>query len=501
MNKPTGMVLALAVACAAGLAYWLGARHADSGQAGKAVIAQTTPVQSVNTERKILYYRNPMGLPDTSSVPKKDQMGMQYVPVYEGEDDPGATPGQVRISTEKIQKLGVRTEPAALREVDRVVRAVAKADASERLIFGVSPKFEGWIEKVYVSAIYQLIKKGEPLVEVYSPELLSAQQEYVIAAEGMDRLKGASLDTQANMKRLAESALIRLRNWDISEQQIQHLKDTREIKHTLILTAPAAGFVVDKKMVFPGMAFKPGQEIYTMADLLTSVWVIADVFEQDMDLLRIGQSANVVFTARPGQEFRAKIDSIYPVLNAMTRTTQVRLEVKNPTAQIFGAMYADVTIDVGKGKGKVVTVPKSAVISTGTRRVVLVQLAEGRFEPRDVQIGIEGDNYVEVSEGLGAGEKVVTAANFLIDSESNLKAALAAFAPSPASSGSAVPGEKGQSPSMQDTMSPAQRAERMDAMSQAKHAEHMKQGSANIDDEMYHPMPAPTQGRAARTGP
>ncbi len=501
MNKPTGMVLALAVAGALGLAYWLGARNGDSGQTGKAVLAQTTPVQSVTKERKILYYRNPMGLPDTSHAPKKDQMGMQYVPVYEGEDEPAATPGQVRISTEKVQKLGVRTEPAVLREVDRVVRAVAKADASERLIFGVSPKFEGWIEKVYVSAIYQMIKKGEPLVEVYSPELLSAQQEYVIAAEGMDRLKGASPDTQANMKRLAESALIRLRNWDISEGQIQHLRNTREIKHTLILTAPAAGFVVDKKMVFPGMAFKPGQEIYAMADLLTSVWVIADVFEQDMDLLKIGQSANVVFTARPGQEFRAKVDYIYPILNAMTRTTQVRLEVKNPTAQIFGAMYADVTIEVGKGKGRVVTVPKSAVISSGTRRVVLVQLAEGRFEPRDVQIGIEGDNYVEVSRGIGAGENVVTAANFLIDSESSLKAALAGFAPSPASSDSAVLGEKGQSPSMQDTMSPAQRAERMDSMSRANPAGRMELSSANVNAEIHHAMPASTQGRIVRMGP
>jgi Cu(I)/Ag(I) efflux system membrane fusion protein len=464
------------------------------GQTEKAAVVQSATAQPAARERKILYYRNPMGLPDTSPAPKKDQMGMQYIPVYEGEEAPGAAPGQVQISTEKIQKLGVRTEPVELREVDRVVRAVAKADVNERYIFGISPKFEGWIEKVYANTIYQQIKKGDPLFEVYSPELLSAQEEYVIAAEGMDSLKDASPETQANMKRLAESALIRLRNWGISEQLIQQLKNTRKVRRTLTITAPAAGYVVDKKMVFPGMAFKPGQEIYTMADLLTSVWVIAEVFEQDMDLLKIGQPAKVVFTARPGQEFPARIDYIYPVLNAMTRTAQVRLEVKNPTAQIFGAMYADVRFDVGQGKGKVVTVPKSAVISSGTRNVVLVQLAEGRFEPHEVSIGIEGENYVEVTKGVGVGETVVTAANFLIDSESSLKAAFAGFAP-PGPGRARPDDEKGQSPSMQHSMTPAQRAEQRDhdAMSQAQPAESMKQGSAGGHAGMNHAMPAPDQ--------
>lgn len=498
MNKQTGVVLAVAVAGAVGLAYWLGTRNAGLGHVS-AVAVQTAAVQPVKAERKILYYRNPMGLTDVSPVPKKDPMGMQYIPVYEGEEDPAAAaPGQVRISTEKIQKLGVRTEPVALREVDRVVRAVAKADASERLIFGVSPKFEGWIEKVYVNTIYQQVKKDEPLVEVYSPELLSAQQEYVIAAEGLDQLKDANPAAQASMKQLAQSALDRLRNWDISDQQVQHLKKTREVKHTLILTAPGAGFVVDKKMVFPGMAFKPGQEIYAMADLLTAVWVIADVFEQDMDLLKIGQPAKVVFTARPGKEFKAKIAYIYPILNAMTRTTQVRLEVENPEAAIFGAMYANVQFDIGKGKGKVVAVPKSAVISSGTRQIVLVQLAEGRFEPREVKTGIEGDNYVEVLGGVAAGENVVTAANFLIDSESNLKAALAGFGPRSGNAGGEAASGKGKSPSMQEEMSRIGHMDRGDAT--PKGQSPAMQGMPRMDRSMRHDSAAPV-GEMRRTAP
>jgi len=427
VNKGLALIIAAAIAGLVAGAYWLGQRSAG----GVTALAQGTPAAAgvpAKGPRKVLYYRNPMGMPDTSPVPKKDQMGMDYVPVYEGEDDPSdQATGQVRISTEKIQKLGVKTEAVARREIDRVVRAVGKVDAAEQRIFGISPRFEGWIEKVYVDKIYQLVAKGDPLIEVYNPELLSAQQEYVIAADGLDKLKDGTPEAQAGLKTLAESALNRLRNWEISEKQIKELVATRKVKRTLALTSPLAGFVVDKKMIFVGMAFKPGQEIYAMADLLTSVWVIADVFEHEMDLLKGGERATVTFSARPGQVFNAKVDYIYPILNPTTRTTQVRLDVKNPTAQLFGAMYGDVVIDVGKAKGKVLAIPNSAVIATGMRNIVLVQLGEGRFEPREVRLGMRGDQYVEVHGGVAEGEQIVTAANFLIDAESNLKAALSAF--------------------------------------------------------------------------
>ncbi|TRZ65260.1 MAG: efflux RND transporter periplasmic adaptor subunit [Rhodocyclaceae bacterium] len=427
MNKGIAIVIAALFAGAMAGAYWLGQRHTGQVPNGVQATNAVAPVPA-NRPRKVLYYRNPMGLSDTSPVPKKDQMGMDYVAVYEDEGDTSDhAQGQVRISTEKIQKLGVRTEPVARHEIDRVIRAVGKVDAAEQRIFGISPRFEGWIEKVYVDKIYQLVAKGDPLIEVYNPELLSAQQEYVIAMEGLEKLKDGTPESREGMKRLAESALNRLRNWEISEKQIAELVKTRKVRQTLTLTSPLAGFVVDKKMIFVGMAFKPGQEIYAMADLLTSVWVIADVFEHEMDLVKDGQKATVTFSARPGQVFNAKVDYIYPILNPATRTTQVRLDVKNPTAQLFGAMYGDVVIDVGKAKGKVLAIPNSAVISSGMRNVVLVQLGEGRFEPRDVKLGMRGETYVEVLSGVAEGEQIVTAANFLIDAESNLKAALSAF--------------------------------------------------------------------------
>jgi len=238
-------------------------------------------------------------------------------------------------------------------------------------------------------------------------------------------------------------------------------------------------------------ATRPGREIYAMADLLGSVWVIADVFEQDMDLLKIGQPAKVVFNARPGKEFKAKIDYIYPILNAMTRTTQVRLDVANPEAVIFGAMYGDVQFAVGKGKGKVATVPKSAVIYSGTRQLVLVQLAEGRFEPREVKIGIEGDNYVEVLKGVAVGENVVTAANFLIDSESSLTAAVAGFGQRSGNAGGATPSSKGESPSMQEMTSDPDRAGHM------KHDGAPPKPEAAPRGEKHRAVPASEQGSAA----
>jgi RND family efflux transporter MFP subunit len=447
MNKVIAAALVVAVAGIAGGAYWLGARNADAGHA-KQMSAMADG--SGKAAKKLLYYRNPMGEPDTSPVPKKDQMGMDYIPVYEGEDDSEAAPGTVKISAAKIQKLGVRTEPVVMREVDRVVRAVARVDASERHVVGISPKFDGWIEKVYVNTIYQLVKKGDPLIDVYGPDLLAAQKEYVIAAEGIDRMKDADPQAQESVKRLAESALARLRNWDVSEQQIQHLQKTREVRHTLTVTARAAGFVTDKKMVFPGMSFKAGTEIYLLADLLSSVWIMADVFEQDMALLKIGQQATVSFNAHPGKEYRAHINYIYPILNATTRTTTVRLEIENNDMKTLGAMYADVVFDVGKGRGKVATVPRSAVLSSGTRQAVLVQSGEGRFEPREVKTGVEGDRYVEIVKGVKAGETVVTAANFMIDSESNLSAAFSILGTQPGETG-VKPG--GDTPSMQGSMS------------------------------------------------
>jgi Cu(I)/Ag(I) efflux system membrane fusion protein len=362
-----------------------------------------------------------MGLPDTSQSPKKDEMGMDYIPVYEGEED--ASPEmakQVRISPEKIQKLGVRTEAASLRDLARSIRVVGRVEADERLTYTVAPKFEGWIEKLHVNTTGQTVGKGQPLLEVYSPELVSAQKEYAIAQQGQRDLKNASSEAQAGMKQLAESSLTRLKNWDISDEQIQALSRSGDSKRTLTYRSPANGIVMEKKAV-QGMRFMPGEVLYQIADL-SSVWIIADVFEQDLALVKPGQNARVKVNAYPGKEFSARVAYVYPTLNAQTRTVPVRLELANPGGLLKPAMYADVEL-AATSRGKVLTVPASAVLHGGSRQTVLVELAEGRFEPREVKIGVQGNDYVEVLEGVGEGEKVVVTANFLIDSESNLKAA------------------------------------------------------------------------------
>ena len=432
MNHKTVVVVVVAVVLIAlGGGYWLGNRHAANEGAISTKTQDGTKVAD-KQERKPLFYRNPMGLPDTSPVPKKDQMGMDYIPVFEGEEEsvPGAEQ-QLRISTEKIQKLGVRTEAAAARELDRLVRAVGKVEVDERRTYTVAPKFEGWIERLMVNATGQQVAKGQALLEVYSPELVSAQREYAIAAEGMYTLKNASAEAQAGMQQLAQSSLARLRNWDISDEQLQHLLKSSEVRRTLTLRSPANGIVMEKKAV-QGMRFMPGEALFQIADL-SSVWIIADVFEQDLAQLKPGQRAKVRINAYPAQAFQATVAYVYPTLNPQTRTSSVRLELANPGGLLKPAMYAEVEFAINQAQGKTVTVPTSAVIHTGTRNLVLVQLAEGHFEPRVVKLGVQGDNYVEVLEGVGIGEQVVVTANFLIDAESNLKAAIAGFAsPQPA---------------------------------------------------------------------
>ena len=429
MNRNIAIALAVvALTAAATLAagYWLGAR----GTAGKTAPTAQVAASAEPAKKKVLFYRNPMGLPDTSQTPKKDQMGMDYIPVYEGEEEAGAdSANQVKISSEKIQKLGVRTEAAALRDLTRAVRAVGKVEVDERRTSTVAPKFEGWIDRLHVNTTGQAVTRGQPLLEVYSPELVSAQQEYAIAQQGIGALKNAGAEAQAGMKQLADASLARLKNWDISPEQLQALSKSDQPRHTLTFRSPVSGVVMEKKAV-QGMRFSPGDALYQIADL-SSVWIVADVFEQDLALVKLGQTAKVKVNAYPDKAFDAKITYVYPTLNPQTRTVPVRLELANPGGLLKPSMYVDVELATA-GKGKVLTVPTSAVIFGGTRQTVLVELAAGRFEPREVKLGVQGNDYVEVLAGVGEGEKVVVTANFLIDAESNLKAAVAGFGQAPA---------------------------------------------------------------------
>lgn len=403
MNKivavSAGMLLLL-LGVAAG-AYKLGARTAvpESG------------VTAAKAERKLLYYRNPMGLPDTSRVPKKDAMGMDYVPVYEGE---AGTDGAIAIGSDKVQKLGVKSEAAAMRVLEKTVRAVGRIEIDERRTYTIAPKFEGWVERLYVNSTGQAIVKGQPLFEVYSPELVSAQREHALAVQGLADMKDADAEARDGMKRLADASAARLRNWDVAGARLSGGK-------TLTFHAPVSGIVLEKKAV-EGVRFMPGEMLYQIADL-SSVWVMADVAEQDIASIKPGDAVRVGVDAYPAQRFDGKVDFIYPTLNSATRTVSLRVVIPNPQGLLKPAMFASVELATGK-RDPVLSVPVSAVIDSGTRQVVLVRLAEGRFAPRVVRVGRRGDAYVEVMEGVAEGEQVVTSANFLIDAESNLRAAL-----------------------------------------------------------------------------
>lgn len=394
-----------------------GESHGDHAKAG-----------AVGTEkqRRILYYRNPMGLADTSPAPKKDPMGMDYIPVFEGEEAASSANGvpQVVFNSEKVQKLGVRTDIVEMRALGRVVRVAGRVEPDERRVTVISPKFEGYVERLHVNASGQMVVKGQPLFEVYSPDLVSAQREYAIATEGQQALGGADDAAKASMKQLSEATLTRLRNWDLSPEELKELSKKGDVRHALTMRSPVTGIVTEKK-AFQGMRFMPGEMLYQVTDLST-VWVIADVPEQDISLIRIGTKASVMLNAYPGRPFEGRVSYVYPTLTSETRTVPVRIEMTNPRFELKPAMFAQVIFDIASDD-KVLTVPDSAVIDSGKRQIVLVQLNEGRYQPREIKIGARGDNYIQVLEGLEPGEQVVVAANFLIDAESNLKAAIGGF--------------------------------------------------------------------------
>lgn len=415
MKSMGAVITAIVTVLVVGLSgYWLGNRSISMSE------SVTSGVTS-KAEPRVLYYRNPMGLPDTSPVPKKDSMGMDYVPVYEGGEQIASTSlGQVNISVEKVQKLGVRSEAALMRNLDVTVRAAGRIEIDERRIYSISPKFEGWLEHLYVNSIGQSVRKGQQMFDVYSPDLISAQREYALAMQGVLSMQYVGGEALSSMQQLAASSLARLKNWDIADSQIKQLA-SGEARRILTIYAPVSGVVLDKKAV-QGMRFMPGEMLYRIADLST-VWVIADVSEQDVSLIKVGRAVQVDIAAYPGKSFNGKVDFIYPTLNPATRTVPVRVELANSQGLLKPDMFVNVAFAVSPGD-KLLTVPTSAVIDSGLRKIVLVQLAQGRFEPRTVKLGSRSERYVEVLEGVTEGEQVVTSANFLIDAESNLMAAL-----------------------------------------------------------------------------
>jgi len=373
---------------------------------------ESAPGEAAKAKRRILYYKNPMGHPDTSPVPKKDSMGMDYIPVYEGEDD---NSGAVKVSADRIQKLGVRTEPATMRALGRTIRATGTVQIDESRQIVITARFDGWIEKLMVARTGDPVRRGQVLAEFYSFDLHRAQVEHFNTGTRMRA--GPNQDL---------GPLYRLRNLGIAEEDIQRILRDGRASRTLPLRAPIGGVVVEKKAV-EGMRAATGEMLYRIVDLGT-VWIIAEIYEQDLAEVAPGQDVEATLVAYPGRRFAGKITFIYPMVTPATRTARVRIELPNPDRALLVDMYASVTIAARNGEGPALAIPDSAVIDSGTRRVVLVEKGEGRFEPRDIKTGRRGDGYVAVLEGLAEGEKVVVAANFLIDAESNLKTALRGLA-------------------------------------------------------------------------
>ena len=378
----------------------------------------TKAPRAESATRKILYYRNPMGLPDTSPVPKKDPMGMDYIAVYEGDaPDDGKT---VRVSLDKVQRSGVRTEKVDERVVVRPVRAVGTVTHDETRLTIVTMRSEGYIEDLFVNKTGQHVRAGEPLFRVYSPDIQRAQIDMMVAVRALHR--GAS---GAGADRDLEGAMQRLRNLGVPESRIREVRETGANPRTLDWPSPATGDVIDKRVI-NGQRVTAGMELYRIADH-SRVWVIVDVAEGDLAQVKLGTRATVTPRAYQDAPIEGEVIFIYPELNAATRTARVRIELANAENRLKPDMYADVVFQAGADARPVVAVPVSAVIDSGSRQVVLIVKGEGRFEPRAVRLGRRGDGYVEVLEGVRAGEEVVTSATFLIDAESNLRAALQAF--------------------------------------------------------------------------
>ena len=364
--------------------------------------------------RKVLYYRNPMGLPDTSPVPKKDSMGMDYLPVYEGEAEEGST---VKVSPGKLQRTGVRTQATERRVVIRPVRVPGSIQLDERRITIVSTRSDTFIEHVENVTTGDRVRKGQPLLHLYSAEIAAAGAQYLSVLNEAGPGGGRPV--------LIEGARRRLENLNVPTEVLAEIERTRKVPLSIVWTAPRDGVVLERNAT-EGMRAPSGQILFRIADIST-VWVLADVPEHELGLVRVGQPVTVRVRSLPGRRFSGRIALIYPQVSRETRTTRVRVELPNPDGVLLPDMYAEVEIATGEGK-PVVAVPDDAVIDTGTRQVVILDKGEGRFEPREVKVGARGNGFVEIREGLEAGDQVVTSANFLIDAESNLKAALQSMA-------------------------------------------------------------------------
>lgn len=371
-------------------------------------------------ERKILYWRAPMDPSYISDKPGKSPMGMDLVPVYAEEAVAGP---QITIDPATIQNMGIRTTVVGRGPLIKTIRTVGRVDYDEEGVTFIDTKFEGWIERLHVDETGVQVNQGDPLFAVYSPKLYSAQEEYLAALRGVERLSESIMpEARDQAERLVEAARVQLKYFDISDAQIDELRRTREITKTLTINSPASG-IVTEKMALEGMYVKPGMRLYTLADLST-VWVYVDVYEYQLPWVRIGQDATMTLPYLPGRTYEGEVVYVYPYLEEQTRVIKVRLEFPNPELALKPGMYATVTLK-SELEREAVLVPREAYIDSGVRRVAFLALPGGKFQPREIDVGVEAeDGMVEVRQGLEPGDRVVVSGQFLLDAESKLKEAI-----------------------------------------------------------------------------
>ena len=376
-----------------------------------------------NGKREILFYRNPMDPTVTSPVPRKDNMGMDYVPVYAEEARSVATDGAVvTINPAVQQNMNVITERVTRRDISHRIRTVGYLDYDQEKMVSVTTKYPGFIEKTYVNYIGQPVRKGDPLFEIYAPELVQTEQELLSALRYATSLGAAPEETRRRAEALLEAARLRLSYWDISDEQVRRLEETGEVFRTLQVTAPAGGLVMKRMPGLEGMAVRPGMELLHIADL-SDLWLTVEIFEDQLPWLDVGSTATITMTYFPGETFHGRVRYIEPEVSEKTRTIQLTLEVPNRSGRLRVGMYATVIFEPVAAKDAI-AVPSQAVLRTGERNVVIVALGDGRFAPREVRLGPQGDGFVQVLDGLADGDEIVTSAQFLIDSESNLREAI-----------------------------------------------------------------------------
>jgi multidrug efflux pump subunit AcrA (membrane-fusion protein) len=414
----TAVLVAFALVAGWSARSWL----PEQGQDGEAAAMHPSKEGPCPGGATPLHWRAPMDRTYIRDAPGKSPMGMALVPECPGGAN-DAPEGTVFIDPTTVQNIGVRTAPVERRDLVRSVRAVGRVAYDERRVTHVHTKVQGWVEGVRVDFVGQQVKRGEPMLELYSPELVATQEELLLAARYRSATEASPFDdVRGGGESLFEATKRRLALWDVPERDIERLLETGKVKRTLTLYAPASG-VVTRLGVRSGMEVKPNSNLYTIADL-SHVWVIADVYEYELPWLALGQMATFKLSYMPGEALQGGLTYISPFLDPKTRTAEIRLELDNADGKLKPEMFGN-TVIAGAPRPDVIAIPSEAVLRSGTRSVAIVALGEGRFEPRDIELGLDtSDGWLEVRSGLKEGERVVVSSQFLIDSESNLREAV-----------------------------------------------------------------------------